>query len=59
VFENIQQEANLNKINTLPHDTFNLKLSDITDAESIRARLKNVATVDNVGVIISDSLTRE
>jgi hypothetical protein len=53
----VQQEATLNKINTLPQDTLNLRLSAITDIGSIGARLKNCATVDNVSTIITDTLS--
>lgn len=51
-----QESATLNKINTLPQDTFNLNLSSITNNNSIGARLKNTATVSNVSQIVTDAL---
>jgi hypothetical protein len=52
-----QDSATLNKINTLPQDTFNLKLSAITMEDTIGMRLKNSSTVSNVGQIITDALS--
>lgn len=52
-----QESATLNKINTLPQDTFNLKLSAITMEDTIGMRLKNSSTVSNVGQIITDALS--
>jgi hypothetical protein len=53
----VQESATLNKINTLPQDTFNLNLSAITNNSSIGMRLKNSATVSNVSTIITDALS--
>jgi hypothetical protein len=52
-----EESDTLLKINTIPQDTFSLKLSSITEDETIGMRLKSSATVSNVSQILSDTLS--
>ncbi len=52
-----EESDTLLKIHNIPLDTFNLKLSAISDENSIGMRLKNAATTSIVTQTITDALT--